>query len=407
MLNYYRKEWLSAQKAKLNINRGIIELLSNLIASAFVVYYGIMNGITPLVILCTYVGAFMFSWTCLRLQYWAKVKKRISKGYLDCVGSLCHEVSDIRGRGSLTTALVIMIIYSSSIMGFINMLFFCNSDKNLSMGSLILYIICTIIVATALSCFSGLMTTADEFDMTFETKVLENTLKKHKVIIPGLGIIVCANKRKYIGNNGKLLYRLKGDMEHFKRVTTKNSNGNNILICGRKTFESIPSILERRLTIVITSMSDEKLLELCKTKKNSKLEKNLRAQVTSDSVELALIGVWKAASLEEALAIALLVSDKFCCDYHDILQQGTHIQNTPRNIWIIGGERVYREGIKYASVVDMTLVDDDSEGDVMFDVDLRGMRRKLLHAHTISEENTKELEPDYNYTIRRFERSEF
>lgn len=405
MLNYYRKEWLSAQKAKLNINRGIFELVSNLIASAFVVYYGILNGITPLVILCTYVGAFMFSYTCLRLRYWTKVKKRISKGILDCVGSLGHEVSDIRGRGSLPTALLIMIIYSTSIIGFINMLFFCNFDKKPSMGSLLLYIICTIIVATALSCFSGLMTTADEFDMEFETKVLESTLKKHGGKIPGVGIIVCTNKLGYIGNNGELLYRLKGDMDHFRRTTMRNSNGNNILICGRKTFESIPSILEKRLTIVITSISDKKLLELCKMKKNSKLQKNLRAKVTSDSVELALIGVWKASSLEEALAIALLVSDRFCCDYFDILQQGAHIQNTPRNIWLIGGGRVYREGIKYASVVDMTVVDDDTKGDVTFDADLTGMKKHLIHSHSALKDNIVETtKTDYNYTIRRFEK---
>ena len=48
-------------------------------------------------------------------------------------------------------------------------------------------------------------------------------------------IIVCLNKKGVIGNDGKLLYHIKNDLSNFKSITS-----GNVVIMGRKTFESLP-----------------------------------------------------------------------------------------------------------------------------------------------------------------------
>ena len=61
-------------------------------------------------------------------------------------------------------------------------------------------------------------------------------------------IIVSVSENDAIGKNGALLFRLKDDMENFKNLTT-----DNIVIMGRKTYESIGKALPNRINIVITS----------------------------------------------------------------------------------------------------------------------------------------------------------
>lgn len=61
-------------------------------------------------------------------------------------------------------------------------------------------------------------------------------------------IIVCINKKNYIGKNNDLLCYLPSDLKRFKSLTT-----DNVVIMGRKTFESLPKgALPNRINIVIT-----------------------------------------------------------------------------------------------------------------------------------------------------------
>ena len=62
-------------------------------------------------------------------------------------------------------------------------------------------------------------------------------------------IITCINKKGVIGNEGKLLYHIKNDLANFKRMTV-----GNVVIMGRKTFESLPGgkPLNDRINIVLT-----------------------------------------------------------------------------------------------------------------------------------------------------------
>ena len=60
-------------------------------------------------------------------------------------------------------------------------------------------------------------------------------------------IIVCLNKKGAIGNDGKLLYHIKNDLSNFKSITS-----GNVVIMGRKTYESIGKTLPNRVNIVLS-----------------------------------------------------------------------------------------------------------------------------------------------------------
>lgn len=61
-------------------------------------------------------------------------------------------------------------------------------------------------------------------------------------------VIVCVNKANAIGKDNKLLYSIKEDLKHFKKLTI-----NNVVIMGRRTYESIGALpLKERINIVVT-----------------------------------------------------------------------------------------------------------------------------------------------------------
>lgn len=131
-----------------------------------------------------------------------------------------------------------------------------------------------------------------------------------------LSIIVAATPNGVIGKGGKIPWRIPEDMRHFKEVTT-----GHIVIMGRKTFESIGKPLPNRLNIVLTSNPST----LC------------------DEVAAA-------CDLDEALGFASVMQEK----WHE-------------EVFVIGGERVYREAMSHADRIYLTSIDRDIEGDTFFD----------------------------------------
>ena len=70
-------------------------------------------------------------------------------------------------------------------------------------------------------------------------------------------IIVAFDSKRGIGKNGKLPWKMPGDLKHFKDITCKTVSGDkqNAVIMGRKTWESLPEQfrpLPGRVNIVIT-----------------------------------------------------------------------------------------------------------------------------------------------------------
>lgn len=69
-------------------------------------------------------------------------------------------------------------------------------------------------------------------------------------------LIVAIDKNNLIGNDGKLPWKIKEDMEFFKKVTT-----GSCVIMGRKTYESIGKPLPHRKNVVISKTLSQGFLE--------------------------------------------------------------------------------------------------------------------------------------------------
>jgi dihydrofolate reductase len=127
-----------------------------------------------------------------------------------------------------------------------------------------------------------------------------------------VGMIYATSPEGVIGANGTIPWRHPGDYRRFKRVTLGST-----VIMGRKTFESMGKALEGRRNIVVTRSA------------------------------LAAAGVESAPTIEEALELAK----------RDLPGSGGS-KPAGRDVWFIGGARIYEEGMKYADVIDVTYVPD-------------------------------------------------
>lgn len=67
-----------------------------------------------------------------------------------------------------------------------------------------------------------------------------------------ISIIVAVAKNWVIGKDNHLLWHLSGDMKHFRALTT-----GNVVIMGRKTFDSIGKPLPNRRNIILSRSLDK------------------------------------------------------------------------------------------------------------------------------------------------------
>ena len=132
-----------------------------------------------------------------------------------------------------------------------------------------------------------------------------------------VNVVVAVDDDNGIGKDGKLPWNNREDMIHFRDLTI--GNGNNVVIMGRKTYESIPP-------------------------KFRPLPKRKNIILSSNPVE----GVDSYRSLEEAL---------INCSVYD-------------NVFIIGGQQLYEEAItKYINLCDkiyISHIDGNFDCDVFF-----------------------------------------
>ncbi len=125
-------------------------------------------------------------------------------------------------------------------------------------------------------------------------------------------ILVACDEKYVIGKNNTLIWHLPADLKRFKELTT-----GNVIIMGRKTFDSIGRPLPNRTSIVITRQTDYKQE-----------------------------GVIIVHSLEEAILKA------------KSLHRG--------DIYIVGGAEIYRMAMEVADEIELTLLHDIFEGDAFF-----------------------------------------
>ena len=128
---------------------------------------------------------------------------------------------------------------------------------------------------------------------------------------PTISIIAAMAENRVIGNHGQLPWRLPDEMKHFVRLTTGHT-----VIMGRKTFESIGrKPLPNRRNIVLTR----------------------NPNYTSKGVEVA-----------PALGYAL-----------ELVGPGDEV-------FICGGEQVYRDALMFADHLYLTIVHAEFQGNAHF-----------------------------------------
>lgn len=161
-----------------------------------------------------------------------------------------------------------------------------------------------------------------------------------------MNIIVAADKNWAIGLQNKLLVSIPADMKFFRQTTT-----GNVVVMGRKTLESFPNgqPLKNRVNIVLTS------------------DKNYQ-------VKDAII----VHSVEEML--------------EELKKYDSE------DIYVIGGESIYRQLLPYCSLAHVTKIDHEYQADTYFP-DLDADDEWELTG--ISEEQTYF---DLEYVFARYER---
>ncbi|MEQ6355097.1 dihydrofolate reductase [Lysinibacillus sp. M3] len=125
-----------------------------------------------------------------------------------------------------------------------------------------------------------------------------------------INMIVAIDESYAIGYKGNLIYRLKKDLKRFRELTSKNDYGlKNYILSGRNTYESLPKELPDRKMVVLSS------------NKNYKVNKNIIVEHSLDKV----INHYLSGEQE-------------------------------KDLWIIGGEEIYKQSLDYVDKVYLTFI---------------------------------------------------
>ncbi|MGH6864601.1 MAG: dihydrofolate reductase [Methyloceanibacter sp.] len=133
---------------------------------------------------------------------------------------------------------------------------------------------------------------------------------------PVIALVVAMGENRAIGKGGSLPWHLRSDMHYFRKITM----GKPVLM-GRRTFKSLPRVLDGRLNVVLTRD---------------------RGFVAADAV--------MAYSLEEGLAAA----------------RASAARTGAGEIMVIGGEDVFREVLPQIDRIYLTEVHAAPEADTWF-----------------------------------------
>jgi dihydrofolate reductase len=140
------------------------------------------------------------------------------------------------------------------------------------------------------------------------------------MVKPKISMIAAISENRALGKDNKLLWHIPEDLKRFKKLTVGHP-----VIMGRTTYESIGKLLPDRINIVVTRNNNYKA-----------------------------IGCKITHSVEEAI------------EYARKTNQG--------EIFLIGGGQIYKQGIKYAEKLYLTIIKGNFEADAFFP-DYSGFRK--------------------------------
>ena len=130
-----------------------------------------------------------------------------------------------------------------------------------------------------------------------------------------ISVVVATDSKGGIGKDNKLMWNIPADLKRFKEITTKNqikinNNIKNIVIMGRKTYESIGRKLPDRANVVLS------------------------------------------------------LKDKHSYNVEDILDYNERFPE--EEIFVIGGEQIYKQFLPYTDKIYLTKVNGDFGADKFF-----------------------------------------
>ena len=129
-----------------------------------------------------------------------------------------------------------------------------------------------------------------------------------------ISIVVAVDEAGGIGKENKLMWNISSDLKRFKEITTKEqigiNNNNNTVVMGSKTYKSIGRELPNRTNIVLS------------------------------------------------------LKDKHSYSIEDILDYNEHFPE--EELFVIGGEQIYRQFLPYADKIYLTKVKGDFGADKFF-----------------------------------------
>ena len=127
-----------------------------------------------------------------------------------------------------------------------------------------------------------------------------------------ISIVVAMSNNRVIGKDNKLIWHLPEDLKRFKNITS-----NNVVVMGRKTHLSIGKVLPNRLNVILSR------------------DMNWNNPLGDNCV--------------------------VCYSIEEVLEKFKY-----RDLFIIGGEEIYRQFLPYCDKIYLTLIQKEFEGDSYF-----------------------------------------
>lgn len=156
-----------------------------------------------------------------------------------------------------------------------------------------------------------------------------------------LSIIACIGENRAIGFENKLLWHLPDDLKHFRELTLENT-----VIMGMNTYKSIGKPLARRENIVLTRQKD-----------------------------IELTGCKIVNSIEQALEVV----------------------HNRTEVFIIGGESIYKQFLPKVSRLNLTLVKNSPFADAFFPEYENDFYLKEVRHHLV------DINHEFEFSFRKYE----
>lgn len=165
-----------------------------------------------------------------------------------------------------------------------------------------------------------------------------------------INLIVAVGNQGQIGKDNRLLWNIPEDLKNFKKLTD-----GGILVMGRKTFESLPGLLPNRFHYVLTKEKGKQ----------------------HESPFVKYIDV-----------IDLMINDL--------------VDELTDELWVIGGEQIYKKMLPRADKLYISEVDYNGEADAYFHFNKNGwdLVQEIEHPAIIKDEHV--IVP--KWTFKEYER---